>query len=171
MGVDRSRRGHPCRGTNAGGGLFRRPDWWQSGTGPSPRRDASRQPGVKRERHPGLSGERDKGPRRWSQRWVAVDGGARMRGGLASLRDAGVIRVDTGGVVALLLNHRLMSGNPPGSGRGDAVSRSMCLLNHWLQAAKPPAWGPRDCLQRQQTVGRNWIAQGQKKAATRRSPL
>ena len=51
-------------------------------------------------------------------RWVAVDGGARMRGGLASLRDAGVIRVDTGGVVALLLNHRLMSGNPPGSGRG-----------------------------------------------------
>ena len=31
-----------------------------------------------------------------------------------------VITTWTGGVVALLLNHRLMSGNPPGSGRGDA---------------------------------------------------
>ena len=29
-----------------------------------------------------------------------------------------VITTWTGGVVALLLNHRLMSGNPPGSGRG-----------------------------------------------------
>ena len=35
-----------------------------------------------------------------------------------SLRDAVVMWGHTGGVVALLLNHRLQSGNPPGSGRG-----------------------------------------------------
>ena len=48
------------------------------------------------------------GCRRW---------GARMWGALASLRDAGALRGYTGGVVALLLNHRLIAGNPPGSGR------------------------------------------------------
>ena len=41
-----------------------------------------------------------------------------MGGGLASLRDAGGLRVYIGGVVALLLNHRLIAGNPPGSGMG-----------------------------------------------------
>ena len=41
-----------------------------------------------------------------------------MWGALASLRDAVDMRVYTGGVVALLLNHRLMSVNPPGSGMG-----------------------------------------------------
>ena len=31
-----------------------------------------------------------------------------------------VITMWTGGVVALLLNHRLIAGNPPGSGNGDS---------------------------------------------------
>ena len=44
-----------------------------------------------------------------------------MGGGLASLRDACAFLGYTGGVVALLLNHRLIAGNPPGSGRGMAV--------------------------------------------------
>ena len=41
-----------------------------------------------------------------------------MRCGLASLRGACIWRAYTGGGVALLLNHRLHSVNPPGSGRG-----------------------------------------------------
>ena len=43
-----------------------------------------------------------------------------MGGGLASLRDACAFLGYTGGVVALLLNHRLIAGNPPGSGNGDS---------------------------------------------------
>ena len=51
-------------------------------------------------------------------RWRVVMDGSLKCAGLASLGDAGVMRVFTGGVVALLLNHRLHSGNPPGSGAG-----------------------------------------------------
>ena len=46
-----------------------------------------------------------------------MDGVVNVCGALASLRDAGALRGYTGGVVALLLNHRLIAGNPPGSGR------------------------------------------------------
>ncbi len=63
-------------------------------------------------------GARDSATPAGSQRWFAIDG-LRMCDAMASLLDAGVMRHYTGGVVALLLNHRLMSGNPPGSGRGE----------------------------------------------------
>ena len=56
-----------------------------------------------------------------------------------SLRDAGVMWGYTGGVVALLLNHRLMSGNPPGSGRGRIfIPDGMAAISAGLSGSDTP---------------------------------
>ena len=66
-----------------------------------------------------------------------------MRCGLASLRGACILRDDTGGVIALLLNHRLHSVNPPGSEEGGRIfiPDGMAAISRGLSGATPPERG------------------------------
>ena len=47
----------------------------------------------------------------------------------------------TGGVVALLLNHRLIAGNPPGSGGAHLHPGGMAAISRGLSGATPPERG------------------------------